>query len=161
MGILKPYKDQTPKEKAVNWLVAIGILGIVIVFFVFVLPIILGPGGPSLASTPLEVYERVEVGMDLGQVYDLVDPNYGNEACYVVNCESISSNPVRYTPTSDEFTDYFIWIFMPRSSEAQATALCFYYDASTDDSTVIATAPMAYSEANALVTSYGSRTYWK
>lgn len=131
---------------------------VVVVLFAVVCTVITGP---SPASSPLEVYNRVEIGMDLGQVYDLVDPDYGNEACYLVNCEHITTEPLmRYTPTHDVFTDYFIWMFMPRFAKAQPTAVCFYYDVSTEVSTVIAVARLDYDETEDVINTYGSRVLW-
>jgi hypothetical protein len=116
---------------------------------------------PSLASTPVDVAETIEVGMNLGEVYDLIDPNYGENACYVVNCESITSSPtINFTPTMELMTDYFIWFFMPQSGKTQATAVCFRYDSSIDTNIVIAVGQLDYDEVESIIQSYGTKTMW-
>jgi hypothetical protein len=116
---------------------------------------------PSLASTPLDVAETVEVGMNLGEVYDLIDPQYGEESCYLVNCESITISPtLSFEPTAESITDYFIWFFMPQSGKSQPTAVCFHYDSSTDTNTVIAVGQLDYEEVEAIIQIYGSKTIW-
>jgi hypothetical protein len=121
-----------------------------------------GTSTSSLASTPLDVAETVEVGMNLGEVYDLIDPQYGEESCYLVNCESITTSPtISFEPTAESITDYFIWFFMPQSGKTQVTAVCFRYDSSTDTNTVIAVGQLDYEETEELIQTYGNRTIWQ
>lgn len=104
------------------------------------------------ASTPLSVFNDVRPGMSQAQVMEKVDHDYASDACYIVPCKSISTT--RYEPSSDVNTDYFMWVFMPLFSEAQATIVGFH------DSTVIVVSRIDYDEAAALISMYGSHTYW-
>ena len=121
---------------------------------------------PSLASTPLDVYESVHVGMTSEDVYFAIDKDYANEACYLIKCEYITpgfTSHTPYTPTLDWETDYYMWVFMPRFSQAQATAVGFHHPftpTGTTEDTVIAVERMDYEEAQLLVAFYGSRTFW-
>ena len=119
-------------------------------------------GGSSLATTPLDVHTDVAIGMNLYEVYDLIDPEYGNEACWIVDCSEISieGGTVYYTPTDAIDSPYFMWIFMPRfSTWAQATAVFFEYSEPTGG-VVIACVRMDYDKAQNLIALWGSRTFW-
>ena len=118
--------------------------------------------GTHLASTPSDVHETVNVGMDLDEVYFLVDPEYGNESAWLVNCSevSIEGGTVYYTPTDAIDSPYFMWIFMPRfTTSARATAVFFEYSEPTGGD-VIACLRMDYDKAENLIGLWGSRVFW-
>ena len=116
-----------------------------------------GGGAAYLASTPLDVYEDVNVGMNSGEVYSSVDPEYGKEAAWIVNFSNISieGGTLHYTPTEAMGTNYWAWIFMPRfSTSARATAVFF------EDDKVISVLRMDYSQAADLINRWGSSVLW-
>lgn len=119
-------------------------------------------GGTQLASTPLDVYDSINVGMDLNEVCNLIDPEYGREACWIVNCSDayIEGGTIHYTPTDAIDSPYFMWVFMPRfTTWAQATAVFFEYSEPTGGD-VIACVRMDYDKAQNLITLWGSPVFW-
>ena len=115
-----------------------------------------GGGAAYLASTPLDVYEDVNVGMNSGEVYSSVDPEYGKEAAWIVNFSNISieGGTLHYTPTEAMGTNYWAWIFMPRFSTAQATVVFFEGD------NVIARLRMNHDQAAELIGRWGFSVFW-
>jgi len=120
-----------------------------------------GCTGQRLATSPLDVYEKVHAGMTLDEVYDAIDPSYGGESCYIVSCESITISPrVNFIPTHDITTNYFLWVFMPRFSNAQPTVVCFRYNSTTDENRVIACERFDYNVIEPVLLMYGSSVFW-
>ncbi|MBA7601468.1 hypothetical protein ES703_08542 [subsurface metagenome] len=109
----------------------------------------------ALASSPAEVYNTISVGMAQAVVINLVDPDYANAACYVVDCLYIDPGPpLQYEPTNQVGGIYWMWVFMPRFGQSEGTVVCFH------GAGVTAVARIEYSEARQLVDTYGYHTFW-
>ena len=130
--------------------------GIVLISLVLSL-LLTGCFGGGKPSTPRGVYDAISPGMTLQAVYGKIDADYARGSCYVVNCSSIIQGwPGQCEPTDAMDSPYFLWVFMPVFSEAQATAVRF--TAST--STVGAVSRVDYDSAQALIALYGERILW-
>jgi len=123
-----------------------------------------------LASTSEEVANLIEEGMELSEVADSINAEYGKTSVYAVNCESLSfGSTVAFVPTK-EYDYYYIWFFIPEITsqglfqptvvKGQVTAVCFAWNSETGTDEVVAIERFDYEYIAKTINEYGVQVVW-
>ena len=125
---------------------------------------------PALATTSEEVANLVEEGMELTEVADSINAEYGKTSVYAVNCETLSfGSTVAFVPTK-EHDYYYIWFFLPEVEDqgflapvivkGQVTAVFFQWDNDKGTDVVIAVEQYDFEYILSVITNYGTQVVW-